>query len=145
MARTRRSIAAAALVAAAAVALGTGGSAAAATTLNAHLSGTAEIPQAGNGTGTAVITLKGRKRQICFDITLKNVGTVAAGHIHKGGRTTAGPIVVPLFDELTTHPSGCVSAKRRVIRRIRNHPRRYYVNVHNAQYPAGAARGQLHR
>jgi hypothetical protein len=141
---TRRSIVVAALVSAAGFTLVTGGVAAAATTLTASLSGAAEVPAAGDGTGSARITLKGRKRQICFNITLKNVGSVAAGHIHKGGKTVAGPIAVPLFDEPTTKPSGCVSAQRSVIRAIKRHPRRYYVNVHNARYPAGAARGQLH-
>jgi hypothetical protein len=145
MARTRNSIVAAALVGAVTIVLGSAGTAGAATTLRAHLSGKAEVPEAANGTGDARITLKGRKRQICFDITLMNVGSVAAGHIHKGGKTVSGPIVVPLFDGETTHPTGCAPAKRRVIRRIRLHPRRYYVNVHNAEFPAGAARGQLHR
>jgi hypothetical protein len=144
MAGTRRSIVVAAL-ATAAVTLGTAGAAGASTTLTAHLSGKAEVPEAGNGSGSARITLKGRKRQVCYSITLKNVGTVMAGHIHKGGKTVAGPIVVPLFAEPETQPSGCVSAKRSLIRAIKLHPRRYYVNVHNAPYPAGAARGQLHR
>ncbi len=142
---TRRSIVVAAFVGAAGITLGTGGVAGAATTLTASLSGQAEIPVAGNGTGSATVTLKGRKRQICYSITLKGVGSVAAGHIHKGGKTVAGPIAVPLFDQATTKPSGCVAAQRSVIRAIRLHPRRYYVNVHNARYPAGAARGQLHR
>jgi hypothetical protein len=141
---TRRSIVVAALVGAAGITLGTGGVAVAATTLTARLSGQAEIPAAGNGTGSATITLKRKRGQICYAITLKGVGSVAAGHIHKGGKTVAGPIAVPLFDEPTTKPSGCVSAQRSVIRAIKRHPRRYYVNVHNARYPAGAARGQLH-
>jgi len=145
MARTRRSIAAAALVGAVGIALGAGGTASAATTLRAQLSGSAEVPDAGDGNGSARITLKARKRQVCFDITLQDVGTVAAGHIHKGARTTTGPIVVPLFDGATTHPTGCAPARRSVVRAIRLHPRRYYVNVHNAEFPAGAARGQLHR
>jgi hypothetical protein len=141
----RKSIIAVALVGAAGLTLGTGEVAGAATTLHANLSGQAEVPPAGDGTGTARVTLKGRKRQICFDITLMDVGSVAAGHIHKGGKTVAGPVVVPLFDAPTTHPRGCVPASRRTIRKIRLHPRRYYVNVHNATYPDGAARGQLHR
>jgi hypothetical protein len=145
MFRTRRSIVVAALVGAAGITLGTGGVAGAATILTASLSGQAEVPPAGNGTGSARITLKGKRGQICYSITLQGVGSVAAGHIHKGGKTVAGPITVPLFDQPTTKPSGCVSAKRSVIRAIRLHPRRYYVNVHNAKYPAGAARGQLHR
>ena len=145
MVGTRKSIVAAALVGATSITLATGGVAGAATTLNATLSGKAEVPQAANGSGSARITLRGKKSQICFDITLRNVGTVMAGHIHKGGKTTAGPIIVPLFAKATTKPSGCASAKKSVIRAIKRHPGSYYVNVHNAQFPAGAARGQLHR
>ena len=120
------------------------GVAGAATKLEASLSGQKEVPKAGDGTGTAQLTLMPDKGQICFRITLKRVGTAAAGHIHKGGASTAGPITVPLFEEPTQRPRGCASAKRSVIRAIRRNPAGYYVNVHTATYPAGAARGQLH-
>jgi hypothetical protein len=138
---SRRTIVAVALAVAV---LAPGGTAVAATTLTAKLSGQAEVPKAGDGSGTARITLKGRKKQICFNITLQNVGTTVRGHIHKGGPGVAGPIFVTLYMSATTHPVGCASASRRKIRKIRLHPRRYYVNVHTTQFPAGAARGQLH-
>jgi hypothetical protein len=125
-------------------ALATGGAAAAATTLHATLSGNREVPKAGNGSGSARLTLDVKKRRICFRITLKHVGTAVAGHIHKGGRSAAGPVFVPLFSKATRHPKGCAPAKKSAIRAIRRHPSRYYVNVHTAKYPAGAARGQLH-
>ena len=144
--RTRKTIVAAVLAGTMGVAgFSAAGVAGAATVLHAKLSGQAEVPLAANGTGTARVTLKGRRRQICFDIRLENVGEVAAGHIHKGAPGVAGPIFVPLFDGVTEHPQGCAPASRAKIRKIRLHPRRYYVNVHNASYPAGAARGQLHR
>src|SRR5262245_49691695 len=136
MERSRRTIVAAALAVAV---LAPGGSALAATTLTTHLSGQKEVPKAGDGSGTARITLKGRKKQICFNITLSHVGTTIMGHIHKGGPGVAGPIVVPLYTSPTSHPTGCASASRSTIRKIRLHPRRYYVNVHTAQFPAGAA------
>jgi hypothetical protein len=119
------------------------GAATAATKLEANLSGAKEVPKAGNGSGKAEITLK--KRQVCFDIKLTRVGSVSAGHIHKGGSGVAGDIVVPLFEGSTRHPEGCAPARRSVITKIRRHPGRYYVNVHNADHPAGAARGQLHK
>ena len=90
------------------------------------------------------ITLKPGKGQICFTIKVKKVGTMVMGHIHKGASGVAGPIVVPLFTSPTRHPKGCTSASKKVIRAIAKHPRRYYVNVHTAKFPAGAARGQLH-
>jgi hypothetical protein len=36
------------------------------------------------------------------------------------------------------------AVQRRLIGRILAHPRRYYLNVHNAPYPAGAIQGRLH-
>ena len=39
--------------------------------------------------------------------------------------------------------SGCVSADREEIKEIIQHPEEYYVNVHNADFPLGAVRGQL--
>jgi hypothetical protein len=142
MSRTRSLILAAALTAAA---LAPGALAAAATTtLHATMSGKSEVPKAGSGTGTARITLDETKGQICYRITLKGVGTVMAGHIHKGGKTVAGPVFVPLFAKATKQPKGCVTATKSAIKAIKKNPSGYYVNVHTAKYPAGAARGQLH-
>jgi len=39
--------------------------------------------------------------------------------------------------------SGCADAKRSLINAISKNPSDYYVNVHNAEYMAGAVRGQL--
>ena len=116
----------------------------AATTLHASLSGKKEVPKAGNGKGTARLTLDAKKGRVCFRIKLKHVGTVMAGHIHKGGKKTDGPIVVPLFATSTKQPKGCTSASKATIRSIIKKPGAYYVNVHTAKFPAGAARGQLH-
>jgi hypothetical protein len=144
MARTRSSAAALVVAGALGLALGGGAVAQAATTLHATLSGAKEVPKAGAGHGSATITLKPGKGKVCFTITVKKVGTMVMGHIHKGGKSVAGPIVVPLFDSPTRHPKGCAAASRKLIRAIAKHPGRYYVNVHTQQFPAGAARGQLH-
>lgn len=115
--------------------------------LNASLSGRAETPLGDrNGSGTARITTKAAERRVCFRITLSRVGTVTAGHIHEGRRGRNGDVVVPLFDTATRRPRGCArGVSRSLIRAIVANPRRYYVNVHNSRYPAGAARGQLRR
>ena len=116
----------------------------AATTLHATLSGKKEIPKAGNGTGSARLTLDAKKGRVCYAIKLKHVGTTIMGHIHKGGKSVAGPIVVPLYMKSVKQPKGCTTAKKSVIRAIIKKPGAYYVNVHTAKFPAGAARGQLH-
>jgi hypothetical protein len=141
----RKSLATLIAVGALGSALATAGVASAATKLTASLSGSKEVPKAGNGSGTARLTLNAKKGTVCFNITLSGVGTAMAGHIHKGGKTVAGPISVPLFDQATAHPTGCAPAAKATIRAIAKHPGRYYVNVHTQQYPGGAARGQLRR
>ena len=129
-----------------ALGLWSAGVAGAATKLRASLSGAKEVPDpAGNGRGTARLTIDVGKSRVCYSITLRSVGTAVAGHIHKGGKRTAGPVFVGLFDQPTRRPKGCAKAKKSQLRAIRNHPGRYYVNVHTAKFPAGAARGQLHK
>ena len=43
------------------------------------------------------------------------------------------------------HTGGCVEVPRALSLELLEHPRRFYVNVTNGQYPEGAIRGQLHR
>ena len=41
--------------------------------------------------------------------------------------------------------AGCVEVDRDLAEAIAADPRGYYVNVHNAEFPGGAIRGQLRR
>jgi hypothetical protein len=43
------------------------------------------------------------------------------------------------------HTAGCVEVPRALSLELLEHPRRFYVNVTNEQYPEGAIRGQLHK
>jgi hypothetical protein len=118
---------------------------ASAKTLTASLNGKVEVPKGDtDGFGSARITTSKAKGKVCFDITLSKVGSVSAGHIHKGAKGKAGGVVVALFGKATKHPKGCVTGvKKSVISDIESHPARYYVNVHNSAFPGGAVRGQL--
>jgi hypothetical protein len=117
--------------------------------LRANMTGAAEQPTTGdaNGTGTAFVRLISRRERVCFYITFRRIARPLAGHIHRGGRRVAGPIVVPLFERARGASSpirGCArDVSRRTIRQIRNRPGRFYVNLHNRPFPAGAIRGQL--
>jgi hypothetical protein len=56
-----------------------------------------------------------------------------------------GPVVVALIppDE-SGYSSGVVQVNdSALLQAIKLNPKNYYVNVHNADYPAGAIRGQL--
>ena len=121
------------------------------TKLQADLSGAAEVPGPGDpdGTGSAVLQLKekpGKKNgKICFLITYQNLGSVVGGHIHEGGPTTDGPIVVPLFETPTAEGviDDCVKQKRNVVKKIAHKPGDFYVNLHSTEFPGGAIRGQM--
>lgn len=113
----------------------------------AKLTGAAERPGPGdpNGKGTAVIRFNERRGTVCFTVNVKGIAGAAAAHIHEAPRDKAGPIVVTLFSTQSAkrQRKGCVEVARTLAREIVANPRDFYVNVHNADFPAGAVRGQL--
>jgi hypothetical protein len=108
------------------------------------LTGAAEAPGPGDpdGSGTAFITLNQGQEEVCFDIEVSGVAPITAAHIHVAPEGSPGPVVVS-FDVPVNGLNGCVSADADLIKDIRQSPSEYYVNVHNAEFPAGALRGQL--
>ena len=108
--------------------------------LHATLTGKVEVPKGDpDGTGTVEVKITGTK--VCWEITAAKVAKLSAAHIHKGKAGVAGPVVVPFGK--TYKAKGCTTATTAVAAAIKKSPRAYYVNVHNARYPAGALRGQL--
>lgn len=99
-----------------------------------------------NGRGSFSATVDGG--ELCFGITVKNIETPMAAHIHRGGRNTAGDVVVPLTHPESGDPgasAGCVAVEAALARAILRSPRKYYANVHTGDFPGGAVRGQLFR
>ena len=94
-----------------------------------------------NGSGEAKLTLSRARHRVCATVEWHRIGTPNAAHIH---RRSDGVIVVDLSGSVTggSHCAGNVSSA--LIGRILAHPGRYYFNVHNARYPAGAIQGTLH-
>lgn len=117
----------------------------------AVLSGAKEVDSAGqrgtgdrNGRGSFSATLDGR--QLCYGIQVKNINDPAASHIHRGGRNVAGPVVQELDHPEAGDPgssSACVRLSASLARELARNPGRFYVNVHNPDFPNGAVRGQL--
>ena len=110
------------------------------------LSGAAEVPGPGDadGSGTADVRLNQGQNQICFELSVSNIATATAAHIHEGAEGASGPPVVTLTAPGADGTSkGCVDASADLIKRIRQTPENFYVNVHNAEFPNGAVRGQL--
>ena len=95
-----------------------------------------------NGRGSATVRLNRQTQRVCATLDWSRIGRPNAAHIH---RKSDGGIVVDLTNAIGDG-SGCTTGVgKRIIRRIVEHPRRYYVNVHNRAYPAGAIQGTTHR
>ena len=96
------------------------------------------------GTGTATVRLRVGQGQLCYQLAAKNLPAAVAAHIHKADPGVAGPVVVPLqTPDAAGTSSGCVTVARTLVAAILAEPASYYVNVHTAEFPAGAVRGQL--
>jgi hypothetical protein len=77
---------------------------------------------------------------ICYDVSAMSIGEVTGVHIHEAPAGVNGPVVVGL-----TFGSGCVTVDRDLAKDILKNPSDYYINVHTAEFPAGAIRGQLNK
>lgn len=116
--------------------------------LTATLSGEAVVPDPPggdpDGTGKAELTLNQGQGKVCFDISVSNVASPGPAHIHVGAAGEAGGVVVALTSSVSNAPEGCVTnVDADLIKAIRQNPTNYYVQVHNAEFPAGVVRGQL--
>jgi hypothetical protein len=149
------------VIAIAAVSLAAGVAASDSTKLKADLLGTNEVPVADlDGRGKATVRIDVEGGEVCFDVSFKDGGTANRGHIHENVAGMNGPIVVPFFDiqnvpansgdprhdllERNSGLSGCVLADPVLLQRIVDNPSGFYVNLHNARFPGGFVRGQLH-
>lgn len=117
------------------------------TGLNAELSGAAEVPGPGDpdGRGLAEISLVGRFDRLCYELSVSGIEPATAAHIHRGAAGTNGPPVVTLDAPADGESTGCLRLESGLASEIERNPAGFYVNVHNAAFPAGAIRGQLRR
>ena len=112
--------------------------------LSAGLSGDAEVGDPGDpeGTGSATVDIDSDTNEVCFQITHSGTEDPVAAHIHEAVSGDNGGVVVD-FDWATNGGAGCVDGDPAVVSSILADPSGFYVNVHTAEFPAGAIRGQL--
>lgn len=115
--------------------------------LHAVLTGEAEVPRTGDldGEGTASVRINPGQRTICYTLQVSGIATATAAHIHEAPVGSAGPVQVGLTAPTSGTSTGCVQVTRELALDILKSPADYYVNVHNAEFPGGALRGQLSR
>jgi hypothetical protein len=113
-------------------------------TLEASLTGEKEVPGPGDPNGRGEAEVKVYKEKVCYELEVERIKPAMAAHIHRGGPSVAGPVVVTLKEPTDGSSEGCKAISKQLSKNLREHPSHYYVNVHNKPYPDGALRGQLH-
>jgi len=112
----------------------------------APLNGGNERPRGDpDGTGMARVAINDDTNRICTDLEVRDIGNVTAAHIHRGAAGANGPPVVTLDPPDDDDSNDCDVASDALVAEILANPAGFYVNVHTADFPAGAIRGQLAR
>jgi hypothetical protein len=113
--------------------------------LTTTLIGTEEVPGPGDpdGRGFAAVTVNPGKGLVCYELSVSGIAPAAAAHIHEAPFDEVGDVVVGFAPPTDGSSSSCATVDRALAKEILKNPADYYVSVHNAEYPAGAIRGQL--
>lgn len=106
-----------------------------------------------NGDGEFyVFGVDGDPTTLCYVLTVDGIATATAAHIHRGAPDVAGPVVASLAAPGDGNAADCLTEGEAgkfpgnppgIVAEILADPGAFYVNVHNAEYPNGAVRGQL--
>lgn len=96
-----------------------------------------------DGSGSAQLTAYLEKGQLCYVLSVEDIAPAYAAHLHLGEIGRIGPVQVELGAPAKGSATGCVTADRNLMRALIENPSAYYVDVHNAEYPGAALRGQL--
>ncbi len=122
--------------------------------LAAVLNGRNEIPTpggpaVGDRDGQAVQVLRIKGDQVAFSLSWKGVAAPTAGHIHLGARGANGAVKIPFFGTALPGTLNAAVGKvtvsdKALLDDIKANPTNFYANLHTAEFPGGAVRGQLH-
>jgi hypothetical protein len=113
----------------------------------ALLSGANEVPPVPtDASGRAVMVLSEDQTTLYYRVTVSDIISVTAAHIHVGAPGENGGVIFPLFTGSGTfdpdHPiSGTLTLNAEQVSTLV--AGNYYVNVHTTSYPDGEIRGQL--
>jgi hypothetical protein len=114
-------------------------------TYNTTLTG-AQEPGGGDpdGYARAEVSVTDKFDQICYDLNdIRGLGPITGAHIHRGARGVNGPVVLTLKQANEGGWKGCTNRAEWLEDSIDHNFTAYYVNIHTAEYPNGAIRGQL--
>ncbi|MFJ9748012.1 CHRD domain-containing protein [Streptomyces chartreusis] len=125
------------------------------TILAASLRGANEVPveggpAVGDKDGAALEFVKVKGDKVSVAVTWRGTGRPTALHIHQGAKGTNGGIKIDfggLLGRSKGHSvTGTVEVKDpALLNALKDDPSSFYANLHTAEFPGGAVRGQLHK
>lgn len=112
-----------------------------------RLDGAQEAPGPGDPDGRGTFAWVATERHLCYVLTAQRIAPATAAHIHPAPVGVPGPVAVPLEAPTDGVSFGCIAPGGEMtadeLAAIIADPAGHYVNVHNAEFPAGAIRAQL--
>ena len=100
-----------------------------------------------DGFGSATAIASGKR--LCYSILVRGIKKPVAAHIHRGGSSAAGPVVINLKQPKAGgagFSGACITPKGKeatAFKTLKSSPRGFYFNVHTSDHPGGAIRGQI--
>ncbi|TDC28373.1 CHRD domain-containing protein [Kribbella albertanoniae] len=116
----------------------------------AGLSGRNEVPAgAGDPDGRAMAVVRVKGDQVSYAVRWQNITAPKAFHIHQGVAGANGGVKVDFLGSDIPAGVQAITGSVKVtdsalLESIRTNPAGFYLNLHTAEFPAGAVRGQLH-
>ncbi len=95
-----------------------------------------------DGFGDFAATVKFDEGKFCYVLSVGDISKPTAAHVHAGKAGVNGDPVITI-SVTGEDDEACVDADKALLKKIADNPGDYYVNVHTADHPAGAIRGQL--
>ncbi|AWW43657.1 CHRD domain-containing protein [Streptomyces cadmiisoli] len=104
-------------------------------------------PAVGDRDGHALALMRIQGNEVSYAFTFTGVQTPTLGHLHKGVKGVNGDVKIPFFTEKledgTKFAYGTVTVRDNdLLEGIKANPENWYFNLHTAEFPGGAVRGQ---
>jgi hypothetical protein len=125
------------------------------TFLAAELNGRNEVPvpngpKVGDPDGRAIEVFRIQGNKVSFAVAWKGIGAPTLSHIHEGAAGVNGAVKVPFFgtalpDTVSAATGAVTVTDQALLDSITKDPGKFYANLHTAEFPGGAVRGQLRK
>jgi hypothetical protein len=107
-------------------------------------------PAVGDKDGHALALMRIQGDQVSYAFTFTGIRTPTLGHLHKGVKGVNGDVKIPFFtkelEDGRKFAHGTVTVEDHdLLEGIKANPRNWYFNLHTAEFPGGAVRGQAYK